>query len=282
MGELLNGSIVAYAIAIEVKYEVERLKTKGVIPKLLILKVEEKTDDVFFEKDALKRMKSCGIDCDIKSFSNNVSQSEFIEKLKKFNNDDMVHGILMLTPLPMNIDINSIKYIINPNKDVNCFNPISITEYDPEGFTPCIPTAAIEILKFYDLKIKGKNAVVVGQSSFIGKSAANMLLNEDATVTICHSKTENLEKITTKADILIAAFGRANMISKKYIKKNAVVVDLGTNVDLKGNICGDVNIDDCKDKSGYITSIPEGIGAVSTSILARHVLKACKNIYGLI
>ena len=173
-----------------------------------------------------------------------------------------------------------IKYVISPEKDVDCFSPINsakIMEGDKSGFPPCTPTAVVEILKHYDVELNGANVAVLGRSMVVGKPASMLLLNENATVTICHSRTKNLEKVTSQADILVAAVGRAKMIKENFVKEGAVVIDVGINVDENGNLCGDVDTASVQDKVSMITPVPAGVGSVTTSILAKHVVKACKN-----
>ena len=279
MGELIKGKPVADAITLEVKVQVECLKQKGVIPKLKIVRVGEREDDLAYERAALKRMESCGIAHDVMVLPIDINQNDFIKKLKLINDDETIHGILLFRPLPKQIDEKVVKNIISPEKDIDCFNPINaakIFEGDKTGFFPCTPTAAMEILKYYNIELKGKSAVVIGRSLVVGKPLSMMLLSEDATVTICHSKTSNLPQVAEKADILIAAIGRANMITERYIKKGATVIDVGINVDKDGNICGDVNTEDCLKKSGFITPVPSGVGSVTTAVLAKHVIKACQ------
>jgi methylenetetrahydrofolate dehydrogenase (NADP+)/methenyltetrahydrofolate cyclohydrolase len=279
MGELLKGKPVADAITLDVKVGVEELKSKNIFPKLMIVRVGERKDDLAYERAALKRMQSCGIECQVIELPGNISQDEFIEKLQSVNNDKTVNGILLFRPLPKHIDENVVKHIISPEKDIDCFNPANvakIAEGDKTGFAPCTPTAAMEILKFNKIKLKGKKATVVGRSLVVGKPMALLLLSEDATVTICHSKTENLHEVVAEADILVAAIGRANMIDEKYIKEGATVIDVGINVDVEGNLCGDVNTEKCKDIAGFITPVPAGVGSVTTAVLAKHVLKACR------
>ncbi len=279
MGELLKGKPVADAITLQVKDGVEELKLKNISPKLMIVRVGERKDDLSYERAAIKRMQSCGIECEVTALDGSISQDEFIEKLERVNKDKTVHGILLFRPLPEQIDENIVKHIISPEKDIDCFNPANvakIVEGDKTGFAPCTPTAAMEILKFNNIELKGKRATVVGRSLVVGKPMALLLLGENATVTICHSKTENLSNVAAEADILVAAIGRANMINENYIKKGAVVIDVGINVDEEGNMCGDVNTEKAKEKASFITPVPAGVGSVTTAVLAKHVLKACK------
>ena len=281
MGILLKGKAVADAITAEVKKEAEELKQKGVLPRLKIVRVGEREDDLSYERAAVKRMASCSIDCELLNLPTEISQEDFIKELKKVDEDESVHGILLFRPLPKQINENDVKFIIRPEKDIDCFNPINVAkvmEGDETGFPPCTPTAAMEILKYYKVELKGKNAVVVGRSMVVGKPAAMLLLKENATVTICHSKTDDLAGVASKADILIAAIGKSNMITRDYVKEGAAVIDVGINVDLEGNITGDVNTKDCIEKAGVITPVPAGVGSVTTAVLAKHVIKSCKQI----
>ncbi len=279
MGTIIKGKPVADKITADVKEQVEQMKLLGVSPKLKIVRVGQREDDLAYERSALKRMESCGIEHEVMSLPSDISQDDFINSLKSVNDDKSVHGILLFRPLPEQIDENIVKYIISADKDIDCFNPINaakVFECDKTGFPPCTPSAAMEILKYYNIELKGKSAVVLGRSLVVGKPMAMMLLAENATVTICHSKTENLADVTSKADILIAAIGKANMITENYIKEGAAVIDVGINVDEEGNLCGDVNTEDCVDKAGFITPVPAGVGSVTTAILAKHVLKAAQ------
>jgi len=284
MGQLIKGKPVADAITIQVKKEAEEIKQKGIFPKLKIVRVGEREDDLAYERAAVKRMGSCGILCEVLSLPLKIDEENFMEELKRVDEDKTVHGILLFRPLPEQINENSVKFIISPEKDIDCFNPINVAkllEGDESGFLPCTPSAAMETLKFYNVNLKGSEAVVVGRSMVVGKPMAMLLLKEHATVTICHSKTKNLADVSKKADILIAAIGKSNMISEDYVKEGAVVIDIGINVDEHGNITGDVKTQDCLDKASLITPVPSGVGSVTTAVLAKHVIKACKQIMNI-
>lgn len=285
MGELLKGKAVADSIVLEVKKGVEELKLKNIFPKLMIVRIGERKDDLSYEKAAIKRMEACGIAAEVTVFDRDIGREEFAEGLKKINDDASVHGILLFRPMPEQIDENAVKYIISAEKDVDCLNPINvakIAEGDRTGFAPCTPTAAMELLKHYNIPIMGKRAVVVGRSLVVGKPMAFLLLNENATVTVCHSKTENLSQVCSEADILVAAIGRSEMIDAGYVKEGAAVIDVGINVDEEGNLTGDVNTEKCSEKAGYITPVPAGVGSVTTAVLAKHVLKACRIAHGVV
>lgn len=279
MGHLLKGKAVADSISDKVKIDVEELRKKNIVPKLKIVRLGEREDDLAYERAALKRMEKVNIACEVLSLPRDIDTDTFISRLKNVVNEKTVHGILLFRPLPDHIKEDDIKFIISPEKDIDCLNPINsakVLEGDDSGFPPCTAEAAVEILKFYQIPLKGREAAVIGRSMVVGKPLSMMLLKENSTVTICHSKTENLPEVTKRADIVIAAMGRSNMISKEYIKEGATVIDVGINVDDEGKVTGDVDTVDCIDKAAFITPVPSGVGSVTTSVLAQHVVKACK------
>lgn len=277
--QIIKGKPVADKITEDLKKEVKNLNEMGINPKLAIVRVGERPDDLAYERGALKRCQNIGIETEVVELDENISQEEFIKAVHKLNEDDKVNGILTFRPLPKHLSEDEIKYEINPKKDIDCFNPINtakIVENDKTGYPPCTPTAVIEILKHYDINLTGANIVVLGRSMVVGKPLSMLLLNENATVNICHSKTRNLPEIASQADILVAAVGRAKMVKKNYVKDGAIVIDVGVNVDDQGNLCGDVDMEDVLDKVSMITPVPGGVGAVTTSILATNIVKACK------
>lgn len=279
MGYLLKGKPVADSIASRVKNEAEELRRNNIVPKLKIIRLGLREDDLAYERAAIKRMDSLGIECEVLALTSDVEEESFIDELKRVVDDNKVHGILVFRPLPKQINENNIKFIISPEKDVDCFNPVNVAKLldgDESGFPPCTAKSAMEILKYYDIPLQGKEAVVIGRSMVVGKPLSMMLLKENSTVTICHSKTENLPQVTKRGDVLVAAIGKSHMITKDYIKENAIVIDVGINADDEGNLTGDVNTEDCIEKAGAITPVPAGVGSVTTAILAEHVIKACK------
>lgn len=278
-GQIIKGKPVADKISEDLIKEVNNLAKDGITPKLAIVRVGNRPDDLAYERGALKRSQTIGIDTEVIQLEENITQEEYIKELHKLNEDEKVNGILTFRPLPKHLNEDVIKYEIDPNKDIDCFNPINISkilENDKSGYPPCTPTAVVEILKYYDVDLSGANIVVLGRSMVVGKPVSMLLLNENATVTICHSKTQNLPEITSNADILVAAVGKANMVKEDYIKDGAIVIDVGINVDDEGNLCGDVDTKNVLDKVSMITPVPGGVGSVTTSILASHVVKACK------
>lgn len=277
--QIIKGKPVADKISEDLKKEVKSLNEMGIKPKLAIVRVGERADDLAYERGALKRCQNIGIETEVVELDENISQDEFIKAVHKLNEDDKVNGILTFRPLPKHLSEDEIKYEISPKKDIDCFNPINtakIVENDKTGYPPCTPTAVIEILKHYGINLTGANIVVLGRSMVVGKPLSMLLLNENATVNICHSKTRNLPEIASQADILVAAVGRAKMVKKDYVKDGAIVIDVGVNVDDQGNLCGDVDMEDVLDKVSMITPVPGGVGAVTTSILATNIVKACK------
>ena len=278
-GQIIKGKPVADQMSESLIQEVNELVKEGINPKLTIVRVGARGDDLAYERGALKRCQTIGIETEVLELAEDVTQEQYIEELTKLNNDDNVHGILCFRPLPKQLDEEAIKYVISPEKDVDSFSPINsakVMEGDTTGFPPCTPTAVVEILKHYNVDLKGANVTVLGRSMVVGKPAAMLLLNENATVTICHSRTKDLAEVTSKADILVAAVGRARMVKENFVKEGAVVIDVGINVDEEGNLCGDVDTNTVIDKASMITPVPAGVGSVTTSILAKHVIKACK------
>lgn len=280
MGEIIKGKPVADKITEDLVKEVEELKAGGISPRLAIVRAGGRPEDLAYEKGALSRCGKVGIDVEVIELSEDISQDDFVKELKKANDDKNIHGILVFRPLPKHIDEDVVKYIISPEKDIDCFSPINaakLLENDNTGFPPCTPTAVIEMLKFYNVPIEGKRAVVLGRSMVVGKPASLLLLNENATVTICHSRTKDLNSVSGEADIVVAAIGKARMVGEDYIRPGAVVIDVGINADEDGSICGDVDMESCSDRASMITPVPGGVGSVTTSILARHVVRACRN-----
>ncbi len=280
MGEIIKGKPVGDALSEVLKGECEALVKEGIQPKLAILRVGAKPNDLSYEKGALKKCDTIGIVAEVTELPEDTTQEQYIEALEKLNKDSSVHGILTFRPLPKGIDEEVIKNVIAPEKDVDCFSPMNtakLMEGDKTGFPPCTPTAVVEILKHYNVPLKGAKVVVLGRSMVVGKPVSMLLLGENATVTICHSKTQDLPKVCADADVLVAGVGRARMVTADYVKEGAVVIDVGINAKPEGGgICGDVDTDDVVGKASMVTPVPAGVGSVTTSILAKHVIKACK------
>lgn len=277
--QLIKGKPVADRISENVTLEVNELVAQGINPKLTIVRIGQNPSDLSYERGALKRCQTIGIQTEVLELPETITQEDYIAKLEELNNDKNVHAILCFRPLPKGFDEDVVKYHISPQKDVDCFSPINsakVMEGDTTGFPPCTPTAVVEILKHYEVNLNGANVAVLGRSMVVGKPVSMLLLNENATVTICHSRTKDLKQVTSQADVLVAAVGRAKMVKADFVKEGAAVIDVGINVDEEGKLCGDVDTNDVVDKVSMITPVPGGVGSVTTSVLAKHVVKACK------
>lgn len=277
--KIIKGKPVADRITENLIKETKKLKELDIVPKLAIVRIGENPDDMSYERGAMNRCAKIGIDVQNIILQGDVSEGEYIEAIKNLNEDKNINGILCLRPLPKNINENKVKSIIDAEKDVDCFNPINsakLFEGEKDGYAPCTPEAVMKILNHYEVDLSGKKVVVLGRSLIVGKPVSMMLMGENATVTICHSKTENLAEEAKKADVLVAAIGRAKMVDKSYIKEGATVIDVGINVDESGNLCGDVDTESAIGIAKMITPVPAGVGSVTTSVLAEHVIKACK------
>lgn len=284
MGQLLDGKLVAASLKEETLKEANALREKGVVPKLTIIRVGANPSDLAYERGALKRMEVCNIEVEVKELDAEISQEDFIKELKTVNEDPATHGILIFRPLPKHISENEIQYVIAPEKDVDCFSPINVAKMnvgDKTGLTPCTPTAVMEILRYYDINPTGKDCTVIGSSNVVGRPVFELLLNEMATVTICHIETKDSAKWARQAEILVVAVGVPRLVKENWVSEGAIVVDVGINVDKEGKMCGDVDFDNIVEKASMITPVPGGVGSVTTSVLAKHVVKACKQQNGL-
>ena len=262
------------------KAEIEKLDKK---PHLIILQIGNNPASEFYVQNLLKKSKKVGIEAELKNFDMDISQEIFLDEIKALNNDANVHGIMLQKPFPKSFNDDLITETINSNKDVDGFHPINLGRLllGKDAFVPCTPQAVLEMIKFYGIQTKGKHIVVLGRSNIVGKPLANLLLRKDetgnATVTVCHSKTENLKNMTKQADILVAAIGRARFVTADMIREGAIILDVGVNLineDGKDKYVGDVDFDGCFDKSSLITPVPKGVGSVTTSLLLKNVLRA--------
>lgn len=277
MEKLLKGNAVASDIKAELLAEVSELKAQGVTPMMAIVRCGAKADDIAYENSARKRFADLGIGLKVVELPQDIGQDDFIQELHKLNEDKCIHGILVFRPLPRQIDENVIKYHLDPAKDVDCLTPINIAKLfagDSSGYSPCTPEAVIALLDFYGIDLTGKKVTLIGRSMVVGKPLAILLLQRHATVTVCHTRTKDLPQTVRNADIVIAAAGKAKMIGSDFISPGQIVIDVGINVDQDGNLCGDVDYDAVVEKVAQITPVPGGIGTVTTSCLAKHVVAA--------
>lgn len=276
--ELLKGAPVSAAIREWAAEEIKQLQ--GSVPKLAIIRVGEKPDDMSYERSAVKKMEAFGLRVQTFVFPKDISDEEFKEAFQKINKDPDVTGILLLRPLPGQIKEKEIEAMIDPKKDLDGISPVNIAKVfsgDPSGFAPCTAEAVIEILKANNISIEGKRAAVIGRSMVIGKPLSMLLLKENATVAICHTRTKELPEICRQAEILVAAAGKAGMVEESWVSDGAVVIDVGINVDENGKLCGDVDQASMESRNLLLTPVPGGVGAVTTAVLAKHLIQAARS-----
>ena len=275
--ELLKGAPVSAAIREQAVEAIKQLQ--GPVPRLAIIRVGEKPDDMSYERSAVKKMEAFGLRVQTFVFPEDISDEAFKEAFQKINADPDVTGILLLRPLPGQIREKEIEAMIDPNKDLDGISPVNIAKVfsgDPSGFAPCTAEAVIEILKANGISIEGKRAAVIGRSMVIGKPLSMLLLKENATVTICHTRTRGLPEICRQAEILVAAAGKAGMVEESWVSDGAAVIDVGINVDENGKLCGDVDQASMGDRNIFLTPVPGGVGAVTTAVLAKHLIQAAQ------
>ena len=275
---LMLGKDTAAAIKAEVDREIEKLKARGVTPRLVIIRAGGRPEDLAYENGVRKKFEKFGIALDVAELPVDVTEEEFEEALISANRDPLVHGILIFRPLPESLDEDRIAGLIAPEKDVDCMSPVNIAKVmaGQSGFAPCTAEAAIEIGERNGIYFNGKNVTVIGRSMVVGKPLAMLLLQKNATVTVCHSHTKDLAEACRRADVIIAAAGHAGLVTADMVKDGACVIDVGINVGPDGKLTGDVDFDVAAEKAGMITPVPGGVGGVTTSILARHVVLAAE------
>lgn len=266
-------------VSAKIKEEIVAMQQQwaGEAPKLVIVRVGERPDDLSYERGALKKMAAFGLRAESYAYPEDISEEEFIEEFQKVNQDPEVDGILLLRPLPKQIDEKKLEKAIDPDKDLDGISPENIAKVfagDGTGFAPCTAEAVVEVLKAYDIPISGKRVTIVGRSMVVGRPLSMLLLKENATVTICHTRTADLKGTCRNAEILVAAAGKAKMIDASFVGHGAVVIDVGINVDENGKLCGDVDDGSVENKASMITPVPGGVGAVTTAVLARHLVEA--------
>lgn len=261
------------------EYVSKELETLSFVPKLAIVRVGENPDDMSYERGATKKLKSFGLDVASYVFPQDISDEDFKNAFKDINEDEEVTGILLLRPLPRTINEKDIENTIDPKKDLDGISPINIAKVfagDTTGFSPCTAEAVIKVLKAYDIELTGKRVTVVGRSMVVGKPVSMLLLKENATVTMTHTRTVDLKKTCSDAEIVVAAAGRAKMLNSDYCGQDAVMIDVGINVDENGKLCGDVDYATLDGKASAATPVPGGVGTITTAVLAKHLIQAAK------
>ena len=280
MAEVLKGAPVVAALQEKMIKDVEELKAKGVEPTLCILRVGERPDDLSYEKGAMKKADAVGVKVINKVLPSNIDQESFDKVLTEINEDKGIHGILMFRPLPLQLDNEKARKMLAPEKDIDGCTGGSLAGVftgTDTGFPPCTAQAAMEILKFYGVELKGKKACVIGRSLVIGRPVAMMLMHENATVAICHTRTVDVPSITREADIIIAASGQMETVGSEYVSEKQTIIDVGISWnEEKQKLCGDVRFDEVEPQVKALTPVPGGVGNVTTCVLISHVVEAAK------
>lgn len=278
MSQIINGKELAKNIRLKLKEEVEELKKAEINPKLAVIMVGDDKASKVYVKNKSKACEEVGVEFEEYLLPANTKMKELLELIEKLNNDVTVHGILVQSPLPEGLDANEAFKTISPKKDVDGFNPINVGKLslNQDCFVSCTPFGIIKMLETYNIPIEGANAVIIGRSNIVGKPLAKCLLNKNATVTVCHSKTKNLKEITSKADILVAAIGKPKFVTVDMVKEGATVIDVGINRMEDGKLVGDTDFENIKEKVSYITPVPGGVGPMTIAMLMYNVVKAAK------
>lgn len=284
MDKILYGKDVNESIENELNDKIKLLNAKGVKPKIAIVRVGENPGDIFYEKAACKKADKLSVEHNSIAFDRNIAQEELIETIKELNDDRDIHGILLLRPFPKHMDDDKVRNSVIPEKDIDGITDaslIGIVTGEHKGFSPCTPKACIEILKYYGKPLEGKNVTIVGRSLVVGKPLSLLMTNENANVTVCHSKTkkEDMIKHCSFADILVLATGKTESFTHEYLSDGQIIIDVGTGVGKDGKMAGDLDINEVKE-SGLrrlsLTPVPKGVGSVTTAMLMSNLIEAAE------
>ena len=278
MATIMDGKALAAKKRAQIKEKVESFTQNGVTPALAVVIVGDNPSSRFYVNNKKKACAVCGIDSYEYALPEETTEEELLRLIDQLNHDSKVNGILVQLPLPEHIDENAVINTIRPEKDVDAFHPenvghIMIGDFN---FLPCTPAGVMEMLHSYNIPVEGKECVVIGRSNIVGKPMAMLLLHENGTVTITHSRTKNLKEVTKRADILVAAIGKPKFVTADMVKEGAVVIDVGMDRDENGKLCGDVDFENVKEKCSAITPVPGGVGPMTIAVLMKNTLKACK------
>ncbi|MDD2979231.1 MAG: bifunctional methylenetetrahydrofolate dehydrogenase/methenyltetrahydrofolate cyclohydrolase FolD [Hespellia sp.] len=278
MPQIIDGKAISMQIKDELKEEVARMHEVGINPCLAVIQVGADPASCVYVRNKKKACAYIGIESRAFELGEETTQEELIALIQKLNSDEGVHGILVQLPVPKHIDEDKIIQSIAPEKDVDGFHPVSVGNLciGEKGFVSCTPAGIIQLLKRSDIKIEGKECVVIGRSNIVGKPMSILLLRENGTVTICHSRTKNLAEVTRRADILIVAIGKKQLITKEYVKDGAVVIDVGMHRDENNKLCGDVDFEDVSEIVSAITPVPGGVGPMTIAMLMNNCVEAAR------
>ncbi|CUK68396.1 bifunctional methylenetetrahydrofolate dehydrogenase/methenyltetrahydrofolate cyclohydrolase FolD [Listeria monocytogenes] len=281
MGEIIDGKKLAKEIQEKVTREVAELVKEGKQPGLAVVLVGDNQASRTYVRNKQKRTEEAGMKSVLIELPENVTEEKLLSVVEELNEDKTIHGILVQLPLPEHISEEKVIDTISFDKDVDGFHPVNVGNLfiGKDSFVPCTPAGIIELIKSTGTQIEGKRAVVIGRSNIVGKPVAQLLLNENATVTIAHSRTKDLPQVAKEADILVVATGLAKFVKKDYIKPGAIVIDVGMDRDENNKLCGDVDFDDVVQEVGFITPVPGGVGPMTITMLLANTLKAAKRIW---
>ena len=284
MAVIIDGKGLAKKIRANLKIECEELKKKNINSKLAVIMVGDDPASKVYVRNKSRACEDVGIEYEEYLLDANITQKELIELIEKLNNDKTINGILLQSPIPSNLDINEAFRTISPEKDVDGFNPVNVGKLvlNQDTFVSCTPYGIMKMFEEYNIDLTGKDVVILGRSNIVGKPLIHCCLNKNATVTSCHSKTQNLTQKAREADILISAIGKANFVTVDMVKENAVVIDVGINRLDNGKITGDVDFENVKEKASYITPVPGGVGPMTIAMLMNNVIKATKRQNGMV
>ena len=284
MAIIIDGKELAKKIRANLKIECEELKKKNINSKLAVIMVGEDPASKVYVRNKSKACEDVGIEYEEYLLDVNTTQKELIELIEKLNNDKTTNGILLQSPIPSNLDVNEAFRTISPQKDVDGFNPVNVGKLvlNQDTFVSCTPYGIMKMFEEYDIDLTGKNVVILGRSNIVGKPLIHCCLNKNATVTSCHSKTQNIAQKAKEADVLISAIGKANFVTADMVKDGAVVIDVGINRLDNGKITGEVDFESVKEKASYITPVPGGVGPMTIAMLMNNVIKATRRQNGMV
>ena len=280
MAVIIDGKELAKKIRLQLKDEVNDLKNNGINPKLAVIMVGDDKASKVYVKNKSKACEEIGIEYEEFLRDSNTTMEELLNLIDELNNRQDIHGILLQSPIPKNLDINQAFNKIDYRKDVDGFHPINVGKLTigEDCFISCTPYGVTKMLEAYDIDVQGKNVVIIGRSNIVGKPLIQCMLKKNGTVTVCHSKTQNIKEITKNADILIAALGKAKFVTEDMVKDGAVIIDVGINRNEDGKLVGDVDFENVEKKASYITPVPGGVGPMTIAMLMTNVVKAAKDL----
>lgn len=278
MAELIKGRELADNMQEQMRSEVEALKKQDIFPGLVVFLVGDDPASKTYIKNKEIAAQKIGIQSKLENFPSDISEAELLSEIKKYNDDPNYHGILVQLPLPKHIDEQKVIFSVDSRKDVDGFHPVNMGKLllGTPAAIPCTPYGIMKMFETYEIGLAGKNALVIGRSNIVGKPMGQLLLAQNATVTMAHSYTKNLPELAKQADVIVSAVGKGNFVTKEFIKEGAVVIDVGMNRDEDGKLIGDVKFDEVEPLASFITPVPRGVGPMTITMLMQQTIEACK------